>query len=110
MKATELAWAAGFFDGEGCTSIKQGSRISLRLSVGQTNQITLKRFQNAVGYGTINGPYKVKKLNWTPHSQWNTWSDAALIVIQKLWKYLSPIKQQQFLTKLAELKEIKCHQ
>lgn len=53
MSPTELAWAAGFFDGEGTTcktkeSYRSGS-IATRFSVPQKGTVCLTRFQKALG-------------------------------------------------------------
>lgn len=57
-----IAWAAGFFDGEGsitaCQDNKNGRRISVQMSVAQsgpvdTPPLSLVRFQETVGVGKI---------------------------------------------------------
>ena len=62
----ELAWAAGFFDGEGSVSYQRQCRKShsraqrvISIDIFQTsgNQEVLERFQTAVGVGKVNGPY-----------------------------------------------------
>lgn len=78
-KDLELAWAAGFFDGEGCTSIVQrGNKggkqkcLSGNCAVVQTNLEELLRFRDAVGCGNITGPYKTKwkdRYQWTAHAR-----------------------------------------
>ena len=54
----ELAWAAGFFDGEGTTwAGHSGIGVSLQFVVGQKNIGNLHRFRAALGgAGRINGP------------------------------------------------------
>lgn len=47
MVDTELAWAAGFFDGEGCVRLIQNRYA--RLSITQRERICLDRFYHAVG-------------------------------------------------------------
>ena len=59
----ELAWAAGFFDGEGTTTLhrhKQNKLGYMRVSVMQFyDPECLYRFQKAVGgLGHVIGPYK----------------------------------------------------
>ena len=64
-KTSEIAWAAGLFDGEGSVSFhaegkirKDGTRRSYpRLYVGNTDVRLLKRFLFAVERGKIQGPY-----------------------------------------------------
>ena len=60
----ELAWAAGFWDGEGCTSFfmrrsgpKRRRYRALLMQIYQSEQSTLERFRDAVGIGRFNGPY-----------------------------------------------------
>lgn len=86
---TELAWAAGFFDGEGHTFFKRG----LGVQVGQYEPTTLERFFAAVGVGRIYGPYRRKdgKLNWT----WGGWGQNGATALALLWPYLSEPKRQQ---------------
>jgi hypothetical protein len=50
---TELAWAAGFFDGEGTTCKTKDSyrthSVAVRLSVPQKGTLCLERFKKALG-------------------------------------------------------------
>jgi len=55
---TELAWAAGFFDAEGCFSFTPGSGICA--SITNTDVDLLERFLRAVDFGKIYGPYDLK--------------------------------------------------
>lgn len=67
----EVAWAAGFFDGEGTTCItryqpkNQSSPAAvLTLGVTQADPEPLERFRRAVGgFGVVNGPYLYKNGN-----------------------------------------------
>lgn len=56
MNREELAWAAGFFDGEGCFSYSKSGQY-VCVSIGQTVREPLERFKLAVGLGVIYGPY-----------------------------------------------------
>lgn len=57
MNREELAWAAGFYDGEGSTTLT--SQGYPRMNIGQvwSNRRTLERFREAVGLGVLYGPY-----------------------------------------------------
>jgi hypothetical protein len=85
----ELAWAAGFFDGEGCTSTDKWDRI--RITIGQKDRRVLGRFAAAVGAGKVYGPYRrpgefffyVVNRAESPE------------VIRKLWPFLSDLKREQ---------------
>lgn len=96
----ELAWAAGFFDGEGSAGVCTGSsgRFYLTLSVGQNNQSTLVRFQKAVlGLGRQYGPYTYKKRpNTKPWYNWKVSTfQSVQAVIAVLWQFLSEPKRFQ---------------
>ena len=52
----ELAWAAGFFDGEGCFCFSEAGQY-VCVSITQTEREPLDRFERAVGLGKVNGPY-----------------------------------------------------
>jgi hypothetical protein len=50
----QLAWAAGFFDGEGCVSVRRdkrpGRKPALHLDIEQTDERPLRRFHAAVEF------------------------------------------------------------
>lgn len=108
MNPSELAWAAGFFDGEGTTCVLRGhpdlsrrkrrSYCQLNLTVGQKERTTLDRFRSAVGgLGKVRGPYqhdprRPTSLRFTYQVQrWTTVQQ----VVALLWSYLSEPKRQQ---------------
>jgi hypothetical protein len=54
----DLAWVAGFFDGEGYAGItKQKAYRHPRVSVSQKRPEPLLKIKRIMGFGTINGPY-----------------------------------------------------
>ena len=65
---TDLAWCAGFFDGEGCAKFyrsipnpKTGAvspQLLVSVSQNTDNIETLEFFQSVTGLGEMNGPYK----------------------------------------------------
>lgn len=110
IRKLELAWAAGFFDGEGTACLRgynnpryrpNGTRqdyISPSLAVAQSyDPETLHRFQRAVGgLGKVQGPHsngpgtKRVKYQWRcdrPHE--------VIAVIALLWRFLSTPKREQ---------------
>ena len=53
-KETDLAWAAGFIDGEGCIILYQGKpTYVLKLTVTNTDLRSLERLKEIFGVGTI---------------------------------------------------------
>jgi hypothetical protein len=103
--SVDLAWAAGFYDGEGSFGIyvyeRDGySHRHTRLTVGQSGDCrTLERFRDAVGVGKIVGPYKFKHYPGSkPHYTYKVqrYTDA-IAVLKKLWPYMSEPKREQVL-------------
>ena len=89
---TELAWCAGFFDGEGSTSVLKTNRdkyLYLRMSVSQKDPELLYKFQSVVGYGKV---YHNKRGT----SSWDCYKrEEVEAVLTSLWVYLSPQKKRQ---------------
>lgn len=94
---TELSWAAGFWDGEGCTSAGRGVPMVV---ITQAERYTLDRFMAAVGgVGAIYGPYHYESKQFKStqpiwHYRAVKFEDAQA-VLAMLWKYLSPSKREQ---------------
>ncbi len=54
LRDTEIAWAAGFIEGEGCfTAQKTGESFSARVQVTQVAREPLDRLQRIFGFGKI---------------------------------------------------------
>lgn len=104
----ELAWAAGFFDGEGSIFVIGKTHLGVRLAVGQTDVRPLHRFDEAVNsLGTLNKP--IPKTNpkhnplWIYQVQKFEYVQA---IIALLWKYLSEPKREQARLALLTLQAI----
>lgn len=101
----ELAWAAGFFDGEGSTSVEKNS-ASLKTTISQNDPEVLERFLKAVDVGSrIYGPYYYgpkKNPRWAVQ----ICGKSAIIAVAKLWPYLGSIKRNQALRNLDRVTEI----
>jgi len=89
---TELAWAAGFFDGEGHISFTPGKQIAF--SVAQVDRRPLDRFLAAVGLGVVGGPYLLGK-NPRPVFFYRARKREVDTVIERLWPFLSEPKREQ---------------
>lgn len=90
----ELAWAAGFFDGEGTTSyLRKDTWIGPRLSVAQNNRETLERFLRTVDCGKIyEHTTRPGMFQWTLQR-----GKEVENCLNKLWPFLSEQKKQQAL-------------
>ncbi len=106
----ELAWAAGFFDGEGYVGVvKAGKRHKrMALHVHQTDPRPLLRFRNALGFGILAGPYDNKNgsPNRRPHYRYYVTSFMEVqAIVALLWTWLSEPKKQQAKQALLDMKE-----
>lgn len=105
-----LAWAAGFFDGEGTAvltntrpipsriGVRSQERIGVRLAVTQHYRPdTVIRFHESVGgLGRITGPHSSKGTAWHPRWDWSATRIAhVLAVVPMLWPFLSEPKRDQ---------------
>lgn len=107
MVDTELAWAAGFFDGEGCTMVQRraGRVISIKIVIGQQHDEVLLRFQKAVGVGNVVYPKSLKPDGRTRAIHLNICGkEKVLHTLKLIWPYLGSVKREQANRKLKELK------
>lgn len=91
LSANKLAWAAGFFDGEGCIyvakskndKLRHGIRYEIRITVSQVDVIPLKVLISLFG-GSLH-----KRSKGTKHIyNWYLNGASALKVLEKLLPYL----------------------
>lgn len=96
MDREALAWAAGFFDGEGHTGRATHGRKRPIVTITQVDRRVLDRFRAAVGVGRVYGPYTRVLGNRQPvfNFQTTTFEQTQAIVAQ-LWGRLSRPKQEQ---------------
>jgi hypothetical protein len=97
----ELAWAAGFFDGEGSTILttKTDKRLGqLSLSVAQSaDPETLYRFRDAVkGVGVVRGPYQPRYPGCKIVFVYCAYGhERVQAIIAMMWPWLSSAKRAQ---------------
>lgn len=101
LNTHNLAWAAGFYDGEGCcitrtghNKISNSTNLSICLGVAQVRKEPLERFKNTIGFGNIrlvrNGERKIHRLDYTKFEN-------VQYIICILWPYLSVPKKEQYI-------------
>jgi hypothetical protein len=101
-KRAELAWAAGFFDGEGCTYLKKGRKsYSPALGITQNDPEVLHRFQKAVGAGAVNGPYDYRGRGYKTNIFWRYSAGNISEIMEQLWPWLSTPKKKQYMEKIG---------
>jgi len=68
---SEIAWAAGLFEGEGSVILTKWGRIKLQMKL--TDQDVLEHFRHIMG-GVINGPYQYNVPGKPPRKRFWLWS------------------------------------
>ena len=95
--ATDFAWAAGFFDGEGCSYVmKVKQRKYPRLRLCQVDSRPLTRFVEIIDIGKIRGPYPPTGNQRAAQSEWGVAGKKAQLVMDLLWDHLSEPKKEQY--------------
>jgi hypothetical protein len=100
----ELAWASGFFDGEGCTYLEKhrthADYFVPRLYVPQASEVSiapeLLRLKAAVAdLGTISGVRR-DKANRKPYRRWRVFTPTAVqLGLHLLWPFIGDVKRSQ---------------
>lgn len=114
----ELAWASGFFDGEGHAGFQQRARnirvsgrrtySTIILDVRQVDRRVLDRFRAAVmNVGHLYGPYRNSGAS-TKARPYFVFAAASFehvqAVVAMLWRWLSPVKREQVRAMLVSRK------
>ena len=107
----ELAWAAGFLDGEGNFrsghGIQRGKylRVYLNFSACQVPREPLDRLAAVLG-GSVTGPYYSKQPNKQPYYKWQMtkYNDCKRTMF-RLLPYVCSVKMEQMLRAWADFME-----
>lgn len=89
----EVAWAAGFFEGEGTITTSRG-RLVVRLN--NTDSEPVYQFAHIVNFGEVYGPYQYDPRR-KPFWVWLAEDYEGLEVLELLWPWLSPRRRGQAL-------------
>ena len=99
VETHELAWAAGFVDGEGCWYRTRNGKDDTypRFTIEQVDPYALERFRDAVGVGKIYGPRQVPgRPNSQPSYRLAVYGlEKVQHVTAMLWGFLGPVKRAQ---------------
>ena len=87
--SVELAWTAGFMDGEGCIVV--GANGSLQVRIINTSLRSLERVKAAVGCGVIKPR---KQIVNKPQYYWSCYGEDAQRVLGELAPYLTAKLEQ----------------
>ena len=84
QRYTDIVWAAGLFEGEGCIHFKTDRPNQRVLSISMTDKDVMERFVDVVGYGNLNGPY-MAKLSTKPFWKWQLYKGTEVLRILKMF-------------------------
>src|SRR6266508_3156220 len=100
MDRHELAWAAGFFDGEGWANrARRGVQSRINQSDNDGVPHVLVRFRRVVGCGRIHGP--VREDGHQDLYYWDATSRGDVQAVAKaIWPWLGDVKRAEFETAL----------
>ena len=102
MSEYEHAWAAGFFDGEGCTTF---SNRYMYMQVKQVDEYGLRRFHSAIGgIGKIHLGRRPR-----PIFVWRAGGRHAMAVMEIIGPHLSLAKREQYKRCFESWDEIRYH-
>lgn len=98
MTDSEIAWAAGLFEGEGSISWfklkNRADSIKVAVTISMTDEDVIYRFANIMGFGKVKGPYQPqptsRKVRWVWEVQ--NFKDC-LKAINLLYPYLGVRRQ-----------------
>ena len=77
MEAEDIAWAAGFFEGEGHVNVQlRGNKSYLAITIAQVDRRPLDKFMELFG-GRVNGPYGPYTTQKKPYFLYSAYTDVA---------------------------------
>src|SRR5258705_9657713 len=103
MDRHELAWAAGFFDGEGWAN-RSGRGVQARINQSDNAGMpdVLTRFQRVIGVGRVHGP--VREEGRRDLYYWDATSRGDVETVAKaIWPCLGDVKRAEFASALGHV-------
>jgi hypothetical protein len=107
QRYTDIVWAAGLFEGEGCISTPARNNLKQRMVyIGMTDKDVMERFVSVVGYGNLNGP-KWAKNSTKPLWQWSVEKRSEVLRILKMFlPHLGIRRAEKAIEAITHLNEI----
>ena len=105
QRYTDIVWAAGLFEGEGCIHMKTDRPRQRVLSIGMTDKDVMERFVDVVGYGNLQGPYiaELRKPFW----KWQLYKGTEVLRILKLFlPHFGKRRSEKAIEAISHLNEI----
>lgn len=94
MTKAMIAWVAGIYEGEGCCGIR---RSAIRLELTMTDHDIITRFHEAVGVGTVRGPYfrNGSEGRYKAVTHWGCGGDDAIELLQIMLPWLGERRSER---------------
>lgn len=103
ISSIDLAWAAGFIEGEGSFST-DSKQNSISVQVSQVQWWPLEKLQQLFG-GTVYPVHRCLRPGQSPYSRWRVSGPRAAGVAMTLWTFLSPKRRSQAVKALGNWKK-----
>ena len=85
----QVAWAAGFFEGEGCIKTQKANYQAI--CINNTDKDVIERFVSIVNYGNLNGPYKSNGRKHKPtHKPYWSWEISKKSEVKRILEMFLP--------------------
>jgi hypothetical protein len=99
MRIQDIAWAAGFLEGEGYFYSR--ARVSIRAA--QVQLEPLEKMRSILG-GKVNGPYQPKQPNHRPFYDWQLNGHHAIAAMMTLYTLMSPKRKEAIRVAISKWK------
>lgn len=106
ISVKDIAWAAGFLEGEGSFSAADAGGVSV--TACQVQREPLERLVRLFG-GNVSGPHTPSGIGKQPIHRWGVHGKRAAEIAMTLWTLLSPRRREQVEALLAKWKAAPGH-
>ena len=97
----DIAWCAGFYEGEGTIVYGANNKGPLRIKISSTDRDVLELMAKRSGVGGVSGPYSPKGFGKKPFFQWAANGHAAADLLRDMLPLLGERRSARVLEKVA---------
>ena len=106
QRYTDIVWAAGLFEGEGCIAQHTKGSGYRKLVISMTDSDVMERFVDVVGYGNLRGPYNYNT-GYKPYWRWEIVKSKEVLRILKMFlPHLGKRRSEKAIEAINHLNEI----
>ena len=100
-KATDIAWCAGLFEGEGTVVYGASHKGPLRIKISSTDRDVLDLMRERSGVGSVSGPYEPNGFGKKPFHLWAANGHEAVGLLRKMQPLLGSRRSATVDSKVA---------